>query len=193
MAEKQTVRKATTPVARVCFPNVFRKNEKSGKYQLDLVFDKKADLSELKKMAQEAAKEYFGDTLPKNIRSPFKFEPRKNQTTGEIYAGYDDMACYITVRSDSQPGVVDASLQEIIDEQDFYGGCYARATVTCFAYGGKKKGYVPGISFGLQNIQKLKDGEPFSKLKKAKACDDFEAFSDASDNPENYSNDELPF
>jgi hypothetical protein len=69
-----------------------------------------------------------------------------------------------------RPGIVDANLQEIISEDDFYSGCYARATLTAFAYDklGNK-----GVAFGLQNIQKLKDGEHLSGRKNAES--DFEA------------------
>jgi hypothetical protein len=49
------------------------------------------------------------------------------------------------------------SNNDIINEADFYPGCYARATVRPFWYdtAGNK-----GVAFGLQNIQKLADGEP---------------------------------
>jgi hypothetical protein len=73
-----------------------------------------------------------------------------------------------------QPGLVDASLQRIISEQDFYSGCYARATIT--AYGYDKAGNV-GVAFGLQNVQKLRDGEAFSG--RTAAENDFDAVDES--------------
>ncbi len=53
---------------------------------------------------------------------------------------------------------------------DFYGGCYARATINPYhwEYMGKQ-----GISFGLQNVQKLRDGESFGG--RGSAENDFDA------------------
>jgi hypothetical protein len=72
-----------------------------------------------------------------------------------------------------QPGLVDQNLQRIISTDDFYSGCYARATIT--AYGYDKAGN-KGVAFGLQNVQKLADGERFSG--RTAAEDDFEAVDD---------------
>jgi hypothetical protein len=49
-----------------------------------------------------------------------------------------------------------------VDENGFYAGCYARATVT--AYGYDRAGNI-GVSFGLQGVQKLRDGEAFNGRK----------------------------
>jgi hypothetical protein len=52
--------------------------------------------------------------------------------------------------------VVDASLNPIITADEFYSGCYGRASISFYAYNtsGNK-----GIAAGLNNIQKLEDGE----------------------------------
>jgi hypothetical protein len=56
-----------------------------------------------------------------------------------------------------------------MDKADLYSGCYLRATVTAYAYthGGNK-----GVSFSLQNLQKVRDGEPLS-MSANKAENDF--------------------
>ena len=68
---------------------------------------------------------------------------------------------------------MDSHVQDIIEEKDFYPGCYARATVRAFAYdqAGNR-----GVAFGLQNIQKLADGEPLGG--RTKPHDDFEPVDD---------------
>jgi len=72
-----------------------------------------------------------------------------------------------------QPGIVDQTLNRIISEDDYYSGCYSRATVT--AYGYDKAGN-KGVAFGLQNLQKLGDGDRFSG--RTAAEDDFDSVDD---------------
>lgn len=88
----------------------------------------------------------------------------------EAYAGH----YFINANSKLKPGVVDANLNEIIDPAEFYSGCYGRASITFYAYNvnGNK-----GIACGLQNLQKLKDGEPLGGSR-ASAASDFGDFDD---------------
>ena len=55
-----------------------------------------------------------------------------------------------------RPGVVDREKKEILTSDECYSGMIARATVDAFAW---DKAGNKGISFGLQNVQKLDDGE----------------------------------
>ena len=80
------------------------------------------------------------------------------------YAG-----CYfVNANSASQPGVVDADRQPIIERSEVYSGVYGRASINFYAYNvnGSK-----GIACGLNNLQKIKDGEPLGG--KASAESDF--------------------
>ena len=145
-----------TPEFRVSFPNVFRpqkplKDGDEPKYGMTMLFPKGADLSKLKAAAKEAIKEKWGDKPPKNLRSPFRDQGEKE------FDGYEDGAIFITATSKQKPGLVDASVQPIIDESEFYPGCYARATIRAFAY---DKAGNRGVAFGLQNVQKTRDGDP---------------------------------
>ncbi len=63
-----------------------------------------------------------------------------------------------------KPGLVDASLQAIIEPSEFYAGCYARATINAYAY---DRNGNRGVAFGLRNIQKIKDGDSFGGGSKA--------------------------
>lgn len=62
---------------------------------------------------------------------------------------------YMNVSSPRKPGVVDQSVQPILDPEELYSGCWVRVSVRAFPYAGKRN----GVSFGLQNVQKLADGE----------------------------------
>jgi hypothetical protein len=180
MAKSKNARseKMKTPQFRVSFPHVFTpaKSIDGGKekYSIVMLFDKKSDLKEMKKEVSAIIKEQWGE-MPKNFQSPFKSGNEKYENNPELYAPYKDHTV-ITASSMSQPGIVDRRRQAIIDPSEFYAGCYAHATVNAFTweYMGKK-----GVSFGLQNVQMLNDGEAFSG--KAKAEDDFDAIDDVED------------
>ena len=82
-------------------------------------------------------------------------------------------AYFINANSATAPGVVDADRQPIIDTSEVYSGVYGRASINfyCFNSNGNK-----GIACGLNNLQKIKDGEPLGG--KSRAEDDF---ADADD------------
>jgi hypothetical protein len=167
-----------TPEFRVSYPNVFKpkKNELNGKdeYSLVALFPKNTDLSKLKAAAQAAIEEKWGKDKtkwPQNLRTPFRDQGEKgkiDEKSGQkiLPAGHEEGAIYLNLKSAQKPGVVDMSVQDIINENDFYPGCWARATVNAYAYDQKGN---RGVSFGLQNIQKTKEGEPLSGRMKAQA------------------------
>jgi hypothetical protein len=129
--------------------------ESTKKFSVRAVFLPGSDLSAMRTQAQIAATEKWGNAIPKTMRSPF----RKNEEMDTPVAGVPDDAIVMTfsANEDRRPGVVDAKLQDIIDEAECYSGAIYRAQVRAFAYdtSGNK-----GVSFGLQNLQKLRDGKP---------------------------------
>ena len=89
----------------------------------------------------------------------------------EAYAG-----CYfINANSASAPGIVDADRQPVIDRSEVYSGVYGRASINFYAFNSNGN---KGIACGLNNLQKIKDGEPLGG--KSRAEDDF-ATSDDED------------
>jgi hypothetical protein len=65
--------------------------------------------------------------------------------------------CYfINANSVQKPGVVDQDLNPILDQNEFYSGCYGRASITFYPYNAQGS---KGIACGLNNVQKLEDGE----------------------------------
>ena len=55
--------------------------------------------------------------------------------------------------------MVDAQLNEIIAPEEFYSGCYGRASINFYAFNANGN---KGIAAGLQNLQKLTEGEPLA-------------------------------
>jgi hypothetical protein len=168
--------KVLTPKFRVSFPNVFKPKAafegQEPTYNIQMLFPKDTDLTEMKKAVKEAIQAKWGDKKPANLRIPFNDGDEKDY---ESHKGH----YYVNSKSKMRPGIVDQELNDIIDPSDFYGGCYARATLTAFAYdtAGNK-----GVAFGLQNLQKLDDGEAFSGRVDAK--NDFESVGSSNESSE---------
>ena len=80
---------------------------------------------------------------------------------------------FMNANSDKAPGIVDASAQPILDRSEVYSGCYGRVSVTFFAFNSNGN---RGIACGLNNIQKLKDGEPLGG--RISAEQEFAAFAE---------------
>jgi hypothetical protein len=166
--------KLITPTFRVSFPAVFtprRANEQDAnavaKYSVQMIFDKTTDLTELNNAVRAAEVEKWGADKakwPKKLTMPFRDGSEKD------YDGYGPDVIFISASSKMKPGLVDENIQPIIEPSEFYGGCYARATVNAFAWEFMGKA---GVSFGLRNIQKVKDGDPFGGGSKAE--NDFDA------------------
>jgi hypothetical protein len=96
-----------------------------------------------------------------------------------IPAGYEDPdAIFITFKATEKykPGVVDANVKDIIEPREFYSGCYARASVRAYVYDNKGN---RGVGFGLNNVQKLRDGEPLGGSGgPARPSDEFQAVAE---------------
>jgi hypothetical protein len=162
--------KVTTPEFRVSYPNVFqaKKNDLSGQdeFSVQALFPLGADMSKLKAACLLAAEEKWGSDRakwPKALRMPFR-DQGEREKDGVLPSGYAKGAVFVNLKNKNRPGLVDRLVQPIIEQSDFYGGCYAIASVTAFAYDQKGN---RGVSLSLQNLQKTRDGEPFSGRSKA--------------------------
>jgi len=171
-----------TPVFRVSFPNVFNPEsfdgEDKGKFSITMLFDEDTDLSALKKAAKKAAKEKWGKKLPKKLNSPFRDGAEKE---GEL-DGYSEGMTFVRASSNRKPDVVDKQRNKLTEPEEFYPGCYAIATVNAFAYDTKGN---KGVSFGLGNILKVDEGEPFGF-----ASDPMDDFADDFDEDDEFDDDE---
>lgn len=173
--------KLFTPKFRVSFPDVFEatqiNNQGQAKFRLSMIFDPVEIAKDpeqqklwdaLKAAVDEAAIAKF-NSVPPVLKKPFKDGNQMlNQKTGAIYEGHEGMAILRT-QSNDRPGLVDMACNPIMERSEFYGGCYAQATISFYAWDHPTQG--KGVSAGIQNIQKVSEGETFSG--KTKATDDF--------------------
>lgn len=133
-------------------------DESKARYQITIVLPKKDPFWKLAAEAiKRAATEKWGK-IPAKFVNPIKDGDENVDDDGDLR--YPEFAgCYtLQVSTKRRPGIVDARLQPITDPDELYSGAYYRATVGTYVWehptGGK------GVSFNLNNVQKVKDGEP---------------------------------
>lgn len=171
---KNTDTKVITGKVRLSYVHIFQPHAieegQEPKYSTAILIPK-SDKATLKKIknAVEAAKQAglsnkFGGKLPANLKTPLRDgdEERPDQ---EEYAGH----YFLNASSKTAPGVVDQALNPIMDSEEVYSGCYARVSLNFYAFNvsGNK-----GIACGLNNVQKLADGDYLGG--RSRAEDDFD-------------------
>lgn len=160
MSELKT--KVTTGKVRFCYAHVFEPSAMSEgetpKYSVCVIISKddKATLDKINnaiKAAKELGKAKLADKngkIPSTIKTPLRDGDEERGDDPAFANSY-----FINANSSRKPCIVDKSLNEILDRDDFYSGCYGRVSINFYAYNVQSK----GIAAGLSNIQKLSDGE----------------------------------
>ena len=161
---------------RWSYANVWEPKSINGgapKYSVSLIIPK-SDTKTITKIqaAIEAAYKEGEAKLKGNGRSVpalsvLKTPLRDGDTERPDDEAYAD-AYFINANSASAPGIVDADRQLIIDRSEVYSGVYGRASINFYAFNSNGN---KGIACGLNNLQKIKDGEPLGG--KSRAEDDF--------------------
>ena len=72
-------------------------------------------------------------------------------------------AYFINANSVTAPGIVDADRNPILTRSEVYSGVYGRVSISFYAFNSNGN---KGIACGLNNLQKVRDGEPLG----GKAC-----------------------
>jgi Protein of unknown function (DUF2815) len=191
MAKTERVR-LLTPMFRASFPDVFQKRvfqgqgEESGRYACAALFSGfsvkdgrtiikvpeawspkdqekwKALIAACNKVSIETFKKPMSELDRAVYKLPFHRGEEKE------YAGYGPGVVYVTMSAKNiKPTVVGRDLTTPLGSEEFYAGCFARASVTPFAFNNIGK----GIALGLNHLQKLKDGERLDSFRSAE--DDF--------------------
>lgn len=154
--------KVITGKVRFCYANVFEPSTMTEgdtpKYNICILIPKsdEATIGKIRK-AIEAAKELGKSKLantqgkiPANIKIPLR-DGDEERSDDPAFAD-----CYfLNASSVRKPGIVDKNLDPIMSKDEFYSGCYGRASINFYAFNVQSK----GIAAGLNNLQKLEDGE----------------------------------
>lgn len=133
------------------------------KYGVCIIIPKEdTETVNLVKEAIDAAKqrgklEKWGGKIPANVKSCLR-DGDIDREDDEAFAG-----CYfLNASSRNKPGVKvleDGVVSDVLDEEDFYSGCYGAVTLDFFPYesSGNK-----GVGAGLNNVIKTRDGDRLS-------------------------------
>jgi len=143
------------------------------KFSVSLIIPK-SDIATVKKIKAAIEAAYLegesklkgtGKTVPPlaAIKSPLR-DGDTERPDDPAYAN----AYFINANSASAPGIVDADRQPILTRSEVYSGVYGRASISFYAFNSNGN---RGIACGLNNLQKIRDGEPLGG--RATAEDDF--------------------
>ena len=154
--------KIVTGKVRFCYANVFEPTAMNDgdtpKYNVCILIPKSDEktVNAIKKAieaAKQAGKAKIADKngkIPSTLKTPLRDgdEERGDDPT------FEDMF-FINANTTRKPTIVDKDLNPIMSKEEFYSGCYGRASINFYAYNVSSK----GIAAGLNNLQKLEDGE----------------------------------
>lgn len=154
--------KVVTGKVRFCYANVFEPTSMNEgdtpKYNVCILIPK-SDTKTLEKInkaieaAKQAGKAKIADKsgkIPSTLKTPLR-DGDEERGDDEAFEGH----YFINANSTRKPSIVDRDLAPIMDKEEFYSGCYGRASINFYAYNVNSK----GIAAGLNNLQKLEDGE----------------------------------
>lgn len=171
----------TGPNTRWSYANVWQPKSINGgapKYSVSLIISKSDTVTvEKVKAAIKAAYEEGESKLKGNgktvpalpvIKTPLR-DGDTERPDDPAYAN----SYFINANSATAPGIVDADRQPIIDTSEVYSGVYGRASINFYAFNSNGN---KGIACGLNNLQKIRDGEPLGG--KSRAEDDFDTDDD---------------
>ena len=166
----------TGPRTRWSYANVWDPKSINGgtpKYSVSLIIPKsdKKTVEAIKAAIQAAYEEGEsklkgnGKTVPalSVLKTPLR-DGDLERPDDEAYAN----SYFVNANSGTAPGIVDADRQPIIDHSEVYSGVYGRASINFYAFNSNGN---KGIACGLNNLQKMRDGEPLGG--KTRAEDDF--------------------
>ena len=171
----------TGPETRWSYCNVWEPKSINGstpKYSVSLIIPKTDTKTVAKiKAAIEAAYREGEGKLKGSGRTVPALSAIKNPLRDGDTERPDDMAyagCYfINANSATAPGIVDADRNPILTRSEVYSGVYGRASITFYAFNSNGN---RGIACGLNNLQKIRDGEPLGG--RASAESDFDTDDD---------------
>lgn len=157
--------KVVTGKVRFCYEHVFEpvamNDGDTPKYSICIIIPKSdtKTLEAIKKAIEIAKADGKAKLADKNGRIPstIKIPLRDGDDERADDPAFAD-SMFINANTTRRPAIVDASLNAIMSRDEFYSGCYGRVSLNFYAFNVQSK----GIAAGLQNIQKLQDGEPLT-------------------------------
>lgn len=140
------------------------------KYSVRILIPKtdKATLAKIeaavKAATDEGIKKKWNGKLPPASKLKLPLRDGDEEFPGDpVHAG----CMFVNAYSRTRPGIVDLVRNPIVDREEVYSGCYCRFSINFYPFGGAQS----GVACGLNNVQKVADGEPLAG--RSRAEDDF--------------------
>lgn len=156
----QNPTRIVTGEVRLSYAHVWEPNSIQGgkpKYSVSLIIPKTdtatiAAIERAVDAAIDAGRAKFGGKKPNKAALKLPLRDGDTERDDEAYAN----AYFVNANSLTPPQVVDENVAPILDRSEVYSGCYARVSLSFYAFNtnGNK-----GVACGLGNIQKIRDGE----------------------------------
>lgn len=164
--------KVITGVVRLSYANVWEPKSINGsaeKYSVSVIIPKSdtKTINAINAAVDLAIKESagkFGGKIPNKASLKLPLRDGDAERDDEAYKD----SYFVNANSKTAPQIVDKDLNPILDKTDVYSGCYARVSLTFYAFNSNGN---KGIACGLGNIQKIRDGESLGG--RSSAEDDF--------------------
>lgn len=166
---KMTTGKVRFSYAHVWEPYAFEEGQEA-KYSVCLVIPKKdkKTIDAIKKCIGDAQEEgktnKWKGKLPKDLWNPLRDGDDEREDDPTFKDSY-----FMNAKSNSAPGIVDRGVNPILDQTEFYSGCYGKASISFYPFSAAGN---CGVAVGLLNLQKLEDGDMLGGGSRAE--DDFE-------------------
>ena len=146
-------------MVRLSFPHLFEPSGFQGsepKYSCKLIIPKsdKATMNELAGYAKQLIDEKWKGKKPANFREWYVDGDTILDEDGNVREEYAN-SWRISASSKIKPGIVDQSVNPVMDPELIYAGCYVNASLSMYAYDNISK----GIGFGLSHVQFAGDGK----------------------------------
>lgn len=185
-----------SPIGLISFPHLFKARPPAPgaepRFSVNLVWDAEAQKDAAYKLLRQnildAAKEKWGEKATEMFQKGVLRSPLRDASEKD-YAGYDEGSMYANFWSKTQPGIVDAKLEDVIDPNFVFPGALGRVSYRAFPYeaSGNK-----GVGLGLVNIQITDVSTPRLDGRKS-ASDEFERVAGGSAPAMADLDDEIPF
>lgn len=160
-------RQVITGRVRLTFPHLFEKyaanHGQEPKFSTtflvpksDVITKQKIDAA-INAATNEGVSKSWNGVRPPNVPNPVHDGDGVRPSDGQPFPAECKGHWVITASTKQQPQVVDLGLNPIMVQSEIYSGVYARVSINFFPYNASGK---KGIGCGLNNVQKLEDGEP---------------------------------
>jgi hypothetical protein len=170
-----------TPVGRASYANVWEPKEMPNgemMYSVAILFPKgnEDDIKSIKRAIMSAAKEKWGEDKtkwPKQLDNPLRDgDVKADDGGGDSYRGN----FFLNTKAKVAPGIVGPNAKPLMNQDDFYSGCWCRAQINLYGY---DKAGNKGVGVGLSNLMKVKDDDRLDN--RMNATDAFSTYAQSED------------